>query len=147
MQKISLYTFEVALAFPMFNFATPMLILQPQYLSTWWLFRLSWEKLKLCWEILVPGEIKWLGPRSADSTPTTAKLRMDYRILPNSDLHPQCHFRKFRPWVQLRKNTWGAPPPHRSPRCGRGLTHEPMHRGRFDRASLLELQKNNFSLC
>ena len=30
----TLYAFEVALASPMFNFATPLLILQPQYMFT-----------------------------------------------------------------------------------------------------------------
>ena len=37
---VTLYTFEVALAPPMFNFATLLFILQPRYLFTLWLFRL-----------------------------------------------------------------------------------------------------------
>ena len=37
------YTFGVALAPPMFDFANPMVILKPQCLCIGWPFRLSWE--------------------------------------------------------------------------------------------------------
>ena len=91
----TLYTFEVVLAPPMFNFAIPMFICNPNIfpldgysdesiiliqteLRTEGVSWESWEKLGLYWELLVLGKIKGLGPGSGDSAPTPGRIRVDY---------------------------------------------------------------------
>ena len=57
--------------------------------------------MELCWELLVLGKIKLLGPDSADNTLTPARIRMDDMDYMDysAELRFACpmSFPKFRP--------------------------------------------------
>ena len=104
-----MYTFEVCLAHPMFNFATPMLIVQPQYLFSFWVSQTELETRNLVgrvgksWNcvgnyLLVLVKMEQLGPAgSADSPPTPAIIRVGY----STELRfaSPMSFPKFRPCI------------------------------------------------
>ena len=46
--------------------------------GNWWMSWESWERLGLCWELLVLGKMKWLGPGPAYSARTPARIMVDY---------------------------------------------------------------------